>query len=376
MAHAYTPGLKVKRFTIVSKTRRLPIPGEVLVKEGDTVTHDQTVARTQVPGEVHLINVANALGVDPEEMGPFMLKKLKEQVTKNELIAKRTSFFGLFKSFVHAPSDGTMELISEVTGQVALREPYVPVEITAYIPGKVVHVMPRQGVTIRTPAALVQGIFGVGGEAHANLKMVASTPDEVLTAEKIDSSCEGKVLVGGSLVTGEALAKAVKTGVKGIVVGGVEDEDLIKFLGYEIGVAITGQEEVGTTLVITEGFGKMKMPHRTFSLLKSFDGREASINGATQIRAGVIRPEIVIALRDTEVKGLVEEEEEASGGMAPGTPIRVIRDPYFGAIGRVAGLPVELQVVETESDVRVVEIELEDGRKAVVPRANVEIIEE
>lgn len=376
MAHAYTPGLKVKRFTIVSKTRRLPIPGEVLVKEGDTLTHDQVVARTQVPGEVHLINVANALGVDPEEMGEFMLKKLKEQVTENELIAKRTSFFGLFKSFVYAPSDGTIELISEVTGQVALREPYVPVEITAYIPGKVVHVMPRQGVTIRTPAALVQGIFGVGGEAHANLKMVASTPDEVLTPEKIDSSCEGKVLVGGSLVTGEALAKAVKTGVKGIVVGGVEDEDLIKFLGYEIGVAITGQEEVGTTLIITEGFGKMKMPHRTFSLLKSFEGREASINGATQIRAGVIRPEIVIALKDTEVKGLVEEEEETSGGMAPGTPIRVIRDPYFGAIGRVASLPVELQVVETESDVRVVEIELEDGRRAVVPRANVEIIEE
>jgi len=376
MAHAYTPGLKVKRFTIVSKTRRLPIPGEVLAKEGDTVTHDQVVARTQVPGDIHLINVANALGVDPEEVSPFMLKKLKEQVTKNELIAKRTSFFGLFKSFVYAPSDGTIELISEVTGQVALREPYVPVEITAYIPGRVVHVMPRQGVTIRTPAALVQGIFGVGGEAHANLKMVANTPDEVLTPKKIDSSCEGKVLVGGSLVTGEALSKAAKTGVKGIVVGGVEDEDLIKFLGYEIGVAITGQEEVGTTLIITEGFGKMKMPHRTFSLLKSFDGREASINGATQIRAGVIRPEIVIALKDTEVKGLVEEGEETSGGMAPGTPIRVIRDPYFGAIGRVASLPVELQVVETESDVRVVEIELEDGRRAIVPRANVEIIEE
>lgn len=376
MAHAYTPGLKVKRFTTVSKTRRLPIPGEVLVKEGDVVTHDQVVARTQVPGEIHLINVANALGVDPEEMGPFMLKKLKEQVTKNELIAKRSSFFGLFKSFVYAPADGTIELVSEVTGQVALREPYVPVEITAYIPGKVVQVTPRQGVTVRTAAALVQGIFGVGGEAHANLRMVASTPDEVLTPEKIDSSCEGKVLVGGSLVTGEALAKAVKTGVKGIVVGGVEDEDLIRFLGYEIGVAITGQEETGLTLIITEGFGKMKMPHRTFTLLKSFDGREASINGATQIRAGVIRPEIVVALRDAEVKGLFEEAEEASGGMAPGTPIRVIRDPYFGAIGRVASLPVELQVVETESDVRVVEIELEDGRRVIVPRANVEIIEE
>ena len=376
MAHAYTPGLKVKKFTIVSKTRRLPIQGEVLAKEGDTVTHDQVVARTQVPGEVHLINVANALGVDPEEISQFMLKGLKDPVAKNEVFAQRSSFFGLFKSFVKSPVDGTIELVSDVTGQVALREAYIPVEITAYIPGKVVHVMPREGVTIRTPAAFVQGIFGVGGEAHAQLKMVAKSPDDALTAEMIDSSHSGKVIVGGSLVTGDALAKAAKTGVKGIVVGGVEDEDLIKFLGYEIGVAITGQEEIGLTLIITEGFGKMKMPQRTFDLLKSFDGREASVNGATQIRAGVIRPEIVIALTEKEAKGLVEDEEEATGGMTPGTPVRIIRDPYFGAIGQVAGLPVELQKAETESDVRVVQVTLEDGRKVIVPRANVEIIEE
>jgi hypothetical protein len=206
--------------------------------------------------------------------------------------------------------------------------------------------------------------------------MVAKSPEEVLAADMIDASCAGKVLVGGSLVTGEALAEAVKTGVKGLVVGGVEDEDLIKFIGYEIGVAITGQEELGLTLIITEGFGKMKMPQRTFDLLKSFDGREASINGATQIRAGVIRPEIVIALTESEAKTQVEEIGEASGGMTPGTPVRVIRDPYFGAIGQVLSLPVELQKAESESDVRVVEVQLEDGRKVIVPRANVEIIEE
>jgi hypothetical protein len=376
MAHAYTPGLKVKRFTIVSKTRRLPIHGEVLVKEGDTVAHDQVVARTQVPGEVQLINAANALGVDPEEIVQFMLKGLKEPVAKDEVFAKRSSFFGLFKSFVKSPVEGTIELVSEITGQVAIREAYIPVEITAYIPGKVVQVMPREGVTIRTPAALVQGIFGVGGEAHAELRMVAKSPDEVLTPDKIDSSHSGKVLVGGSLVTGEALRKAVVTGVKGIVVGGVEDEDLIKFLGYEIGVAITGEEDIGLTLIITEGFGKMKMPQRTFDLLKSFDGREASINGATQIRAGVIRPEIVIALAEKETKGMVEEAEAETGGMTPSTPVRIIRDPYFGAIGQVASLPVELQKAESESDVRVVEVVLEDGRKVIVPRANVEIIEE
>ena len=129
-------------------------------------------------------------------------------------------------------------------------------------------------------------------------------------------------------------------------------------------------------MIITEGFGKMKMPQRTFDLLKSFDGREASINGATQIRAGVIRPEIVIALAEKEAKGMVEEAEAETGGMTPNTPVRIIRDPYFGAIGQVASLPVELQKAESESDVRVVEVVLEDGRKVIVPRANVEIIEE
>jgi len=43
--------------------------------------------------------------------------------------------------------------------------------------------------------------------------------------------------------------------------------------------------------------------------------------------------------------------------------------------GAVVSLPVELQEVESESSVRVIEIELEDGSRVIVPRANVEVIE-
>ena len=48
----------------------------------------------------------------------------------------------------------------------------------------------------------------------------------------------------------------------------------------------------------------------------------------------------------------------------------------FGAIGKVHSLPVELQQLESESMVRVVNIELDEGNVVTVPRANVEIIEE
>jgi hypothetical protein len=39
-------------------------------------------------------------------------------------------------------------------------------------------------------------------------------------------------------------------------------------------------------------------------------------------------------------------------------------------------LPSPLQQLESESKARVLEVELEDGKRAVIPRANVELLEE
>ena len=63
----------------------------------------------------------------------------------------------------------------------------------------------------------------------------------------------GSIILGGSNISGAALRKAADVGVVGIVVGGIVDRDLIDYLGYDIGVAITGHENIPLTLVITEG---------------------------------------------------------------------------------------------------------------------------
>jgi len=115
------------------------------------------------------------------------------------------------------------------------------------------------------------------------------------------------------------------------------------------------------------------MSQASFDLLKDFEGSNASVNGETQIRAGVLRPEIIIPQEEVSAKGFVEE---LSSGMVPGTHVRIIRQPYFGAIGEVVRLPVELHQVESESHVRVLDVKLSDGGIVTVPRANVEIIEE
>jgi len=378
-SQAYTPGLKRKTATIVRKIRRLPIQGDVLVKRGDDVEADAIVARTFIPGEVHVVNVAGLLGTDAWETSEYMLKKEGEQVKEKEPLAMVKGFFGLFKRYAFAPASGTVERISDVTGQVLVRELQVPLEIDAYIPGKVVETLPTEGATIETPAAFIQGIFGVGGERKGRLMTIAETPNEALNAKQLRPECSERILVGGALVNNDALQKATKLGVKGIIVGGIDYRDLTSFLGYKIGIAITGQEDIPFTLIVTEGFGEMPMSEKTFSLLKKFDGKHASINGATQIRAGVIRPEIVIPrpeLTTAKLGDFGEKREFLEQGLLPGTPIRIIRKPYFGALGVVSKLPVPLQTIETESEVRVLEAELADGRRVIVPRANVEIIEE
>jgi hypothetical protein len=373
MAHSYTPGLKVARFTLLRRERKLPLAGDVLVTVGQKVEAETCVARTELPGNVQTVNAANILGVLPEDVPDCLVKPIGSALKKGEAFAESKSFFGLFKSKCAAPVDSTLESISTVTGQAILREPPIPVEVDAYVDGTVVEVHPGQGVTVETRGSFIQGIFGVGGETVGTLHVCVDGAGDVLTEAKIGDNVRGKVLVGGSHVSTKVLRVAIQKGAKAVVVGGFDDQDLREFLGYDLGVAITGSEEKGITLVVTEGFGEIPMAGRTFELLKQCEGKKASVSGATQIRAGVLRPEIVVPQEAAGVSGT--DGDGGHSGLELGSVIRVIREPFFGRLGKVVSLPPELMALETEAKVRVLEVDFGNGSKTLLPRANVEMIE-
>jgi len=376
MAHAYTPGLKVTDLMTIVKKRILPLKGQVVVKAGDIVNSDTVVARTELPGAVEPINVANILGVPPQDVPEAMIKKIGDRVTEGEVIAKSKSFFGMFSASSKARISGVIENISAITGQVLLRGAPVPIEVKAYLNGKVTAIFEKEGVEVTTLGSFVQGIFGIGPETHGPVKMLSKNNKEVLTEKEFDSSCKGCVVVGGSMITAAGLRKAIEVGAVGIVVGGFNDKDLRDFLGYDLGVAITGNEDKGITLVVTEGFGEIMMAQKTFDLLRRHEGQEACINGATQIRAGVIRPEVVIPKTEMLNKLGKESPDAAENmGLVIGSPVRIIRQPYFGRLGKVSALPSQLMELESESKARVLEVEFEDGKRSIIPRANVEMIE-
>ncbi len=372
MAHSYTPGLKVLKKTIFKKERILPLKGDVLVNSGDTLNPDTVVASTNLPGNVQMLKVSNILNIDPKDVVEALQVNEGQEVNKGDIIAETAGIFGMFKSSVESPVNGTIESISKTTGRVVVREAPIPVEVDAYVSGIVDEVIENEGIILKSNAAFIQGIFGIAGEKRGDLMLVSSNPSEELTANLIKPEMKGKILIGGSFLSLDAYKKALSVQVAGIVVGGFNYYDLKAILGYNLGVAITGTEKLNTALIVTEGYGSIPMSEATYSLLKENNGKAASINGATQIRAGVIRPEIVIPIET----GNTDEDSQSKmpEGIKEGSTVRVIRSPNFGKIGKVISLPAELNKMESETMVRVAEISI-DGKNILIPRANLEMVE-
>ena len=373
MAHAYTPGLKVLQRTTVDKERRLPLKGDVLVAAGKTVTPEDIVARTYLPGNVQMVNIANLLNIDAQDIAEVMLVDIGSEIKEGELLAETKGVFGFFKSSAVSPVDGVLESISDITGQVVLREVPIPVEIDAYMNGKVASILDEEGVVVTANAVFIQGIFGMGGENRGELRVLVDNREDELTPEMIPGDVKGAVIVGGSFISLEAYKKAISVGAAAVVSGGFNYHDLKDVLGYTLGVAITGSENLGTSLILTEGYGRIPMGNRCFELLQQHNGKFTSVNGSTQIRAGVIRPEIVIPLTADDSKES-RSDKDTTSGISAGSLVRVIRAPYFGDIGTVVSLPSELQQMESETMVRVAEVEIK-GETLVIPRANLEMVE-
>ncbi|UCH02129.1 MAG: hypothetical protein JSV20_10045, partial [Candidatus Bathyarchaeota archaeon] len=74
MGEAYTPGLQVKEFARVQKSRMLPIPGDVLVEEGAIVAPDTVVAKTTLLGDIEIIDIASTLSITAGQINDALKK--------------------------------------------------------------------------------------------------------------------------------------------------------------------------------------------------------------------------------------------------------------------------------------------------------------
>ncbi len=364
-------GLKISPRIPVRRRRRLPVKGVVNVRVGETVAMDTVVARAEIPGAFHAIPAAAKLGISPSELRTAMAVREGDAVRAKDHLARIPSLFGLLQRIVAAPVDGVVESVSAVTGQIVLREKPIPYELIAYLPGEVVDSDGGTWVDIAAAVCLVQGIFGVGGEVQGRLRRLGGAPGEPLEAGAISADdAEGVILTGGS-VDATTLRALVDAGARGVVAASAEGSELMRWAGSALNPASTGREELGLTVVLTEGFGDLPMMGRTFELLSALDGKAVSVSGVTQIRAGVIRPEVLSSPLSAVTS---TDTAETTAEIAPGDRVRVIRGAAFGRIGEVRRIPRKLVRIATGARALVYEISV-DGEAHLIPRQNVERID-
>lgn len=316
---------------------------------------------------------------------PFMLRMFTDvnegdYVHEGQVLASALNLTTM--DYAYAPMSGVVEKICTKTGTITIVRPIKPAQVVGHIAGRVTELVPDQGAVVEATGSYLEGIFGIGGERHGEIVLASDGPGEVLDEAGVLPDHKGKVLLAGGLVTLEALQKMRALGVRGVVTGGLNNIDLVQILGREVAVGITGQEQTDFTAIVMEGFGKMPMGVAAWDLLASRAGRVASIDGTTQIRAGVIRPQILISDGSSGLDSVagdplgtaVVESLPRATNLAVGDRVKCVRQPYPGLWGVVAALPAEPEKVECEAVMEVARVKLDDGRLVTVAEANLEVV--
>jgi len=233
------------------------------------------------------LEASKLLDVLPHELKRFLNRGIApgRLVMKGEILASIQR--GRKAVTVESPVFGKVKDISFETGTITVVPAFKSLEVNAYLEGTVTRIGPQE-VEITGLGTLLNGVWGFGAESHGTLRVMEGD------LEVADSLPEGSVLVASGTASYEALEACRKRGVAGVVLGYLGSETLMRFAGPGLNMGITGGEDVPFPVILMEGFLPATMKPETFMTFVELEGATASLNGTTHIRAGVIRPEVII----------------------------------------------------------------------------------
>ncbi len=355
---AYVPPQShVAPLCTVRRERFLPVTGEVLVRAGQHVDASDIVARAHVPTGHAIVDVGRYLGVPALQADRYLSRKRGDEVKRGTVLAERRTTLGLQSRVARAPAAGT--IIATGEGRVIIETAYDTIEVRAGIPGIVANLSPGLGVVVETSAALIQGVWGTGGQEFGVMQVLSEEHDQPLPAEAISVSHRGMIIVGGRGLDTEVLRRAREYHVKGLILGSLST-DLIGEVS-----------SLGVPVVLIEGVGDRAMAAPAFTLLKTNAGREVTLDARPGDRLEGSRPEVVIPLPSASHLPPLPLVGEA---LAAGKRVRALRAPYAGAVGVVARLLSNPVLLPSGLRAPAARVDLDDAGPAVIPLANLEIL--
>ncbi len=323
-------------------------------KVGDKVEVDSVVAHCEISAGQRLVKVAHVIGVSGRDVKKYMLRNVGDRIYQGEIIARKKGLLGLGKNELRSPADGVITDIDQ-NGDIIVKFLPTPFRLVAGAAGLVSEIK-EDFVTIRTFGTTITGTVGLG-KAREGLVKIMAKPTDFIIPQMIDGSSHGKIIVGGAHIERAAIEKALTVGVKGIVVGGIDYRDFIS-----LGV----QSDVGLTIIVTEGFGNVRMGQDIFEAFNKLNDKYAFSNG---LEKTVLVPSEKQVAVDTKplAKQLWRE-------LKIGDLVRYFRPDSEELVGVVEAINNEDKTLNSGLQTPIATIKFMSGKKVSAPSANLEIL--
>lgn len=347
------PMLHVLPLTTIVRERVLPVAGKVNARVNQRVNPTDVIAEASFAREHVLLDVARTFGVSAIAADKMIKVNAGDRLSEGSLVAEKS---GLFARAIKAPRPGRVMVAG--SGQVLMEVGDARIELRAGLPGMVTQVIPERGVVIRTSGALVQGVWGNGRIDNGLMVSLIEKPDDVLTADQLDVSLRGSVILGGHIKDLETLKAAAELPVRGLIISSL------------LSSLIVPAYQMRYPILVLDGFGTMPVNSAAFKLLTTNNKREATVNAEHFDRYSGNRPEVIIPLPfSTE-----PEEPNSYESFAVGQTIHMRRPPNAGMIGSISSLRPGLSPLPSGLRARAAEVKLENGEILLVPLVNLEVV--
>jgi hypothetical protein len=175
-----------------------------------------------------------------------------------------------------------------------------------------------------------------------------------------------KILFIPNGITLEALERADKLGVSGIITNTLSFTKIKEFAGIDFVPGITGNESINTTIMLVKGFINQPIEEEIIDFVKDYDGKWVSMRGSTHIRAGAIRPELILSPEDNNQIDFEFLEDK----IAEGKTVEIKRSgKLHGKKGTLIKIHSKPEKLPSLINVLVATVEIE-GQEVTVPLTN------
>jgi hypothetical protein len=341
--------------TTIFRRRQLPLPGRILVRQGQKVMPNDVIAEASLPSGHLILDVARGLGVPPLKADQLIDRAPGDHISAGDLIAARPGMF--FSRTMRTPVDG--KIVSVRNGKVLVQQSEASLELKAAYAGTVSEVIPERGVILELSGALIQGVWGNGKAEFGVMQIAAQAQNTILKLDRIDVSLRGGILVGGHLAEAETLTSLAEIPIRGLILASMPSR-LIK-------TALS----MPYPILLTEGFGKLPMNLPAFRLLATNAGREVSLTASHfQAHQGIV-PEVLIPLPVTGKP----QPPPAPRQLAPQNRVKIVWSPYSAQTGVIQSLSPEPVSFQAGLRYPAAQVKLDSGELAAVPMANLVVLE-